>query len=155
MGLDDLQSERAYNSWAAYYRSKLANVLFFLELDRRLRRSGLTAVSVGAHPGFAATNLQFSGPRAGGTSMSARLLGLLTRLTAQPEQVGALPPLYAATAPDVVGGGYYGPSRLGETRGSPKPAHIARQGRDEETARRLWEISAELTHVRYEILAND
>jgi NAD(P)-dependent dehydrogenase (short-subunit alcohol dehydrogenase family) len=155
MGLDDLQSERAYNSWAAYNRSKLANVLFFLELDRRLRRSGLTAVSVGAHPGFAATNLQFSGPRAGGTSMSARLLGLLTRLTAQPEQMGALPPLYAATAPDVIGGGYYGPSRLGETRGAPKPAHIARQGRDEETARRLWEISAELTHVRYEILATD
>jgi NAD(P)-dependent dehydrogenase (short-subunit alcohol dehydrogenase family) len=154
VGLNDLQSERAYTPWMAYNRSKLANVLFFLELDRRLRRTGRTAFSVGAHPGFAATNLQYSGPRAGGTTISARLLGMLTRMTAKPAQRGALPLLYAATAPSVIGGGYYGPSRLGETRGYPKPAHIAKQGRDEEPARRLWEISAELTHVRYEILAN-
>jgi len=153
VGLDDLQSERAYSPWSTYNRSKLANVLFFLELDRRLRGGGRTAISIGAHPGYAATNLQYSGPRAGGTTISARLLGALTRLAAQPEAQGALPPLYAATAPGVTGGGYYGPARLGETRGDPKPAHIAKQGRDEEAARQLWEISAELTHVHYELLA--
>jgi NAD(P)-dependent dehydrogenase (short-subunit alcohol dehydrogenase family) len=155
VGFDDLQSERAYTPWTAYNRSKLANVLFFLELDRRLRRSGQRAVSIGAHPGYSATNLQFSGPREGGTTVSARLLGVLTRLVAQSDSQGALPSLYAATAPDVTGGGYYGPSRFRETRGHPKPAQIAKQGRDEEAARRLWETSAELTHVRYELLAAD
>jgi len=155
VGFDDLQSERAYWPWTAYNRSKLANVLFFLELDRRFRRSGRSAVSIGAHPGYSATNLQFSGPREGGTTVSARILGLLTRLVAQSDAQGALPSLYAATAPDVTGGGYYGPSHFRETRGYPMPAHIAKQGREEEAARRLWEISADLTHVRYELLAAD
>jgi NAD(P)-dependent dehydrogenase (short-subunit alcohol dehydrogenase family) len=153
VGLDDLQSERAYAPWSTYNRSKLANVLFFLELDRRLRRNGQTAVSVGAHPGYAATNLQRSGPQTGGPTLSSRLLAALTPLLAQSEEQGAWPSLYAATAAGVTGGGYYGPDRLGETRGHPRPAHIAKQGRDEDAARRLWEISAELTHVSYEALA--
>jgi len=83
--------------------------MFVLELDRRLRAAGLDVLSVGAHPGYSSTNLQFSGPRSGGTSFAALGLGLVTRLIAQPARQGALPILYAATAPDVRGGQYFGP----------------------------------------------
>jgi len=154
VGFDDLQSERAYAPWTAYNRSKLANVLFFTELDRRFRRGGLGAISLGAHPGYSATNLQFAGPRAGGTTVFARLLAVVTRLVAQSGAQGALPSLYAATALGATGGAYYGPTRLSELRGPPGPANIAKPGRDEEAAQRLWEISADLTRVRYELLRN-
>ena len=95
---DDLQAEHGYRPWGAYDQSKLANAMFVLELDRRLRAAGLDIVSAGAHPGFAHTNLQVSGPRSGGTSLVARGMGLATRLFAQPARDGALPTLYAATA---------------------------------------------------------
>src|SRR6266566_8234276 len=103
---DDLQGERRYAPWQAYDQSKLANAMFVLELDRRVRAAGLPVVSAGAHPGFAATNLQFTGPRSGGTSLTARGMGVATRLIAQSATEGALPLLYAATAPDVQGGQY-------------------------------------------------
>jgi NAD(P)-dependent dehydrogenase (short-subunit alcohol dehydrogenase family) len=117
IGFDDLQAERGYRPWPAYEQSKLANAMFVLELGRRLRAAGLDVVSAGAHPGFAATNLQVTGPRSGGGGLAARGMGLATRLFAQPARDGALPVLYAATAENVHGGEYFGPDGQGEMRG--------------------------------------
>ncbi len=155
-GIDfaDLQGEHHYAPWRAYDQSKLANAMFVLELDRRLRAAGLAVVSAGAHPGFAATNLQFTGPRSGGTSMAARALGAATRLLAQPAHDGALPLLYAATAPGVQGGQYFGPDGPGERRGHhPRQVEFSAAAHDQAAAARLWAVSAELTAVTFEALA--
>ena len=150
---DDLQAERAYQPWHAYEQSKLANAMFVLELDRRLRAAGLDVVSAGAHPGFAATNLQVTGPRSGGAGLMARGMGLATRLFAQPARDGALPVLYAATAPSVHGGEYFGPDGPGEMRGRhPKLVQFSRAAHDEAAAGRLWTVSEELTGVTFEAL---
>jgi NAD(P)-dependent dehydrogenase (short-subunit alcohol dehydrogenase family) len=150
---DDLQAERGYRPWGAYDQSKLANAMFVLELDRRLRAAGLGIVSAGAHPGFAHTNLQVSGPRSGGTNLVARGMGLATRLFAQPARDGALPTLYAATAADVHGGDYFGPDGPGEMRGHhPKLVQFSAAARDQAAAARLWAVSEELTGVTFEAL---
>lgn len=146
---DDLNAERAYSPWAAYGQSKLANLLFVLELQRRLTVAGSPVLSVGAHPGFAATKLL---TRAGNQwgSTAARLLDLVwTNVLTQSAAAGALPLLYAATMPDVRGGEYFGPSWLRETRGAPKRAYIARHAQDPEAAARLWEESERLTGVTF------
>ena len=151
---DDLQGERSYRPWGAYDQSKLANAMFVLELDRRLRAAGLDIVSAGAHPGFAHTNLQVSGPRSGGTSLVARVMGLATRLFAQPARDGALPTLYAATAGNVHGGDYFGPDGRGEMRGHhPKLVQFSAAAHDQAAAARLWAVSEELTGVTFEALA--
>ncbi|MBO0810033.1 MAG: SDR family oxidoreductase [Actinobacteria bacterium] len=153
IGFDDLQAERGYRPWGAYQQSKLANAMFVLELDRRLRAAGLDVVSAGAHPGFAATNLQFAGPRSGGTGLQARALGLATRLYAQPVSDGAVPLLYAATAPGVSGGEYFGPSGPGERRGRhPRQVQFSAAARDQAAAGRLWRVSEELAGVSFGIL---
>ena len=150
---DDLQGERRYRPWRAYDQSKLANAMFVLELDRRLRAAGLDILSVGAHPGFAATKLQVTGPRSGGTSLVARAMGLATRLFAQPAGDGVLPVLYAATAANVHGGEYFGPDGPGEMRGHhPKQVSFSRAAHDEAAAARLWAVSEELTGVTFEAL---
>ena len=150
---DDLQAEHGYRPWGAYDQSKLANAMFVLELDRRLRAAGLDIVSAGAHPGFAHTNLQVSGPRSGGTSLVARGMGLATRLFAQPARDGALPTLYAATAADVHGGEYFGPDGPGEMRGHyPKLVQFSAAAHDQAAAARLWAVSEELTGVTFEAL---
>jgi NAD(P)-dependent dehydrogenase (short-subunit alcohol dehydrogenase family) len=151
---DDLQGDRRYRPWQAYDQSKLANAMFVLELDRRLRAAGLDILSVGAHPGFAATKLQFTGPRSGGTSLVARATGLATRLFAQSASDGVLPVLYAATAANVHGGEYFGPDGPGEMRGHhPKLVSFSRAAHDEAAAARLWTVSEELTGVTFESLA--
>ncbi|HZC39715.1 MAG TPA: SDR family NAD(P)-dependent oxidoreductase, partial [Streptosporangiaceae bacterium] len=153
IGFDDLQAEHGYRPWPAYQQSKLANAMFVLELDRRLRAAGLDVVSAGAHPGFAATNLQFAGPRAGRTGFSARALGLATRLFAQPVSDGAVPLLYAATAPGVRGGEYFGPSGPGERRGHhPRQVQFSAAARDQAAAARLWQVSEELAGISFGIL---
>jgi NAD(P)-dependent dehydrogenase (short-subunit alcohol dehydrogenase family) len=150
---DDLQAGRAYQPWHAYEQSKLANAMFVLELDRRLRAAGLDVVSAGAHPGFAATNLQVTGPQSGGGRLMARGMGLATRLFAQSARDGALPVLYAATAPNVHGGEYFGPAGPGEMRGHhPKLVQFSRAAHDEAAAARLWAVSEELTGVTFEAL---
>jgi NAD(P)-dependent dehydrogenase (short-subunit alcohol dehydrogenase family) len=151
---DDLQGERRYGPWRAYDQSKLANAMFVLELDRRLRAADLGVVSAGAHPGFAATNLQVTGPRSGGTSLAARAMGLATRLIAQSARDGALPTLYAATAPEVRGGQYFGPDGRGEVRGHhPKQVEFSAAAHDQAAAARLWTVSEELTGVTFDTLA--
>ena len=153
INFDDLQSERNYQPWGAYAQSKLANAMFILEFDRRLRAAGLDVISVGAHPGFASTNLQISGPRSGGTSLMAHGMGFATRIFAQPASYGALPQLYAATAQGVHGGEYFGPDGPGEMRGHhPKLVQFSAAAHDEAAAARLWAVSEELTGVTFEAL---
>jgi NAD(P)-dependent dehydrogenase (short-subunit alcohol dehydrogenase family) len=149
---DDLQGERRYGRWLAYGQSKLANLLFAFELDRRARRAGLCLVSAAAHPGYAATNLQTAASKMDGAGLKTRIFELGNRIAAQTDADGALPALYAATAPDVQGGTYWGPTALFGMRGAPGPAAPTKAARDEETARRLWEVSEELTGVRFDAL---
>jgi len=148
---DDLQGEREYGKWSAYAQSKLANLLFALELDRRLDDTGVDdVVSLACHPGWAATNLQRRGPEQQGSKV--RLVGMqvANTLLAQDAEQGALPLLYAATAPDVAGGDYIGPDGFMGMRGYPTQDTPSERARDPETASRLWTVSADLTGVSYD-----
>ena len=150
INFDDLQRERRYGRWSAYAQSKLATLLFAFELDRRLRSAGSTVRSLAAHPGYAATNIQ----TAAATSRFDRLFGRIgsSRLFAQSAETGALPILYAATYPGLEGGAHIGPGRFFESRGYPKPgAGSSKAARDEEVARKLWEVSEGLTGVTFHI----
>ena len=142
----DLHGEKAYRRWGAYGQSKLANLLFMLELDRRARAAGAALTSVAAHPGYAATNLQRASP-----PLHERIAFRLGNLLfAQNAEMGALPPLYAATTPDLPGASYVGPSGRGEQRGPPTLVSMSERAQDAHTARRLWQVSEELTGVAYE-----
>lgn len=150
---DDLHGERSYGAWRAYAQSKLANLLFTFELQRRLARRGASAIAAASHPGYAATHLQEVGPRESGSALMGRVVALGNRLLAQDAAMGALPSLYAASASDVRGGDYFGPSSWFEMRGHPRRVGATARARDEQTAARLWAVSEELTGVRYEALA--
>jgi NAD(P)-dependent dehydrogenase (short-subunit alcohol dehydrogenase family) len=142
---DDLQSERWYWRWGAYGQSKLANLLFAFELDRRLRSAGSTVRSVAAHPGYAATNLQSAA-----VPQPDRALMVVSNLVmAQSAEMGALPILYAATEPGIEGGSYAGPDGLFEQRGHPKLVPASAAARKEDSAARLGDASEEMTGVRY------
>jgi NAD(P)-dependent dehydrogenase (short-subunit alcohol dehydrogenase family) len=149
---DDLQGSRRYGKWTAYAQAKLANQLFTRELDRRVTDRGVDLVSVAAHPGYAATNLQGVGPQMSGSPMMGRLTDLGNSIFAQSAAAGALPSLYGAAAPGVRGGQYFGPDRLFGMRGNPKPLSFVRAARDPATALRLWNVSEELTGVRFDPL---
>jgi NAD(P)-dependent dehydrogenase (short-subunit alcohol dehydrogenase family) len=149
----DLMSERSYHPWAAYARSKLANLLFMRELDRRSRLAGLDLVSVAAHPGFASTNLQYVGPRMARRRVAGAAMHVVTRTLAQSAAHGALPQLYAATAPDVVGGEFFGPRGLAEQRGRPTRVLVSALARDGVLAELLWDESERLTGVRFPALS--
>jgi NAD(P)-dependent dehydrogenase (short-subunit alcohol dehydrogenase family) len=138
---DDLQSERRYGRLRAYAQSKLANLLFVRELARRLAARGEAIVAAGAHPGSTRTNLQQHSP----------LFRAVVAVFSQESAGGALPTLYAATAPGVRGGDYFGPGRVFEMVGPPRPAFSTRASKDAETAKRLWEVSERLTGVAYGI----
>ncbi len=153
MRWDDLQWTRGYRKWLAYSQSKLANLLFAYELQRRLSAVGAKSISVACHPGYAATNLQAAGARMQGSSFLEATITLANRFFAQSAAMGALPTLYAATAPDVRGGDYIGPSGLGEQWGYPTAVRSNARSHDLEAQRRLWDISEQLTGVRYEALS--
>jgi NAD(P)-dependent dehydrogenase (short-subunit alcohol dehydrogenase family) len=143
--LDDLSWEhRPYKAWDAYSQSKLANLLFVLELQRRLTDAGSTVRAVAAHPGYAATNLQ--GRTA--SPISNFFASLANRLVAQSDTMGGLPTLYAATA-DIPGGTYIGPDGFRHMRGHPAVDTPALQALDPESARRLWDLSEQLTGVSW------
>ena len=142
---DDLGWEHDYTPRDAYQRSKLANAVFAVELDRRLRAAGSPVISVFAHPGYSDTNLQRTGP----TGLMRAALEIGNRLMAQGADKGALPQLYAATAPGVEGGDYYGPDGRREMRGHPTKVRAKSAAYDAEIGSRLWEVSEELTGVRY------
>ena len=137
----NLNAEQSYSRDKAYQQSKLANLLFAFELQRRFHFNGIDAISVAAHPGYAATKLQ-----------RYNLLFRFTNLFfAQSAADGALPTLYAASAPDVVGGEYYGPNGPAEMKGLPARVSPSPQAQDETIARQLWKVSEELTGVAYGI----
>ena len=146
---DDLQWEQRYDRWGAYAQSKLANLLFAYELQRRFIDSGINAISVGCHPGYAATNLQFAGPKMDGSIVGVWMMKLGNALFAQGKDTGALPTLYAAGAPDVNGCDYIGPIGLGGGRGYPGKVKSNNKSYDEALAKRLWKVSEELTKVFY------
>jgi NAD(P)-dependent dehydrogenase (short-subunit alcohol dehydrogenase family) len=136
---DDLNAEKSYDRSQRYSDSKLANMLFFFELDRRLREAGSAVTAVGCHPGIAATELgRHMGP--------LRMLFPLIGMTLNTPAMGAWPTLQAATA-TVVPGGYYGPSGLGETRGPSGQASRSQQAEDRALARRLWDVSVAMTGI--------
>jgi NAD(P)-dependent dehydrogenase (short-subunit alcohol dehydrogenase family) len=138
MNFDDLQWERSYRKWLAYGRSKLANLLFIFEFDRRARAAGSSVIATVAHPGYANTNLQ------SGTSFQ------WANFMAQSAADGALPTLYGATAPDAQGGEFYGPSGFLQQHGPPERVKASKKTYDTATARRLWEVSEQLTGVSYQ-----
>jgi NAD(P)-dependent dehydrogenase (short-subunit alcohol dehydrogenase family) len=137
MNFDDLHAEQSYRKWLAYGQSKLANLLFTFELDRRAKAAGNDLIATAAHPGYADTNLQ------SGTSFHG------SNFMAQSAAGGALPTLYGATAPDAQGGEFFGPSGFMQQRGAPKRVKAASKAYDTESARRLWEVSEQLTGVTY------
>jgi NAD(P)-dependent dehydrogenase (short-subunit alcohol dehydrogenase family) len=148
---EDLQSERKYNKWSAYSQSKLANMLFTLELQRRLARADSGTIALASHPGYAATELQATGPRMSGSRIMEQGSILFNRLFAQSAAGGALPSLYAATAPDLAGGELIGPGGFMQQRGAPKAVSPSKRASDPDLARRLWEVSEDLTGVKYPV----
>jgi NAD(P)-dependent dehydrogenase (short-subunit alcohol dehydrogenase family) len=147
INLDDLQSVAGYTPQRSYGNSKLANLMFALELQRRAERAGSTLVSTAAHPGLAVTGLITN--RDGiGSSALMRLVAPLNRLVSQSAAAGALPTLYAATR--AAPGSYTGPKRLHEWRGPPGPARVSSRAADPVVAGELWDVSSELTGVTFD-----
>ena len=141
INFDDLNSEKSYQKWLAYGQSKLANLLFAYELQRKLAAAGHDALSVAAHPGYSATNLQDS----------SGIFSALNPLMAQSAAMGALPALFAATHPEVKGGDFIGPRSFGGWRGYPAKAKSNLASYDESVAKKLWKVSEELTGVSYSL----
>jgi NAD(P)-dependent dehydrogenase (short-subunit alcohol dehydrogenase family) len=141
--LDDLNWEKGYKRWPAYGQSKLANLLFTFELQRRLAAAGSPVRALAAHPGYASTNLQFHT-----ASIQDKLMGVMNHVLAQSADMGALPTLFAATQ-DLPGGSYVGPDGIGEQRGHPKLVGCTAAARDEAVAAQLWERSEALTGVTF------
>jgi NAD(P)-dependent dehydrogenase (short-subunit alcohol dehydrogenase family) len=142
----DLQSEKAYVPMEAYGQSKLACLMFAFELLRRSSASHWGITSIGAHPGVSRTDLLHNSPgRWSAAGMARSFLWFMF----QPAAQGALPTLYAATAPHAAPGGYYGPSRFNEIRGLPAPAKIPAQATDTSVANRLWQVSEQLAGVAF------
>jgi NAD(P)-dependent dehydrogenase (short-subunit alcohol dehydrogenase family) len=148
--LDDLQSTRRYSPWEAYGQSKLANLLFTFELQRRLAAAGTRTIAVAAHPGWARSNLTHD--LAGIQQQLFRLAKPLADLTAQSPAMGALPTLRAAVDPSAQGGDYFGPDGVMEWRGYPHRVGTSAKARDLVTAGRLWDASNGLTGATWEAL---
>jgi NAD(P)-dependent dehydrogenase (short-subunit alcohol dehydrogenase family) len=145
---DPRNDQRRYHKWASYAESKLANLLFAFELERRARAAGTTVQSMAAHPGYAATNL-FTGMNLGGSRPDGAIVVAASRLLGQSAAMGAQPTLMAATMPGLPGGSFIGPRGIGEMRGSPTRVTPSRAARNEELASSLWQVSEEATRVYF------
>ena len=141
INFDDLNSEKSYQKWLAYGQSKLANLLFAYELQRRSAKNGDNPISIAVHPGYAATNLQ----------NSSSFFSFTNNFMAQSQEMGALPTLYAATNPEIEGGEFIGPDGFLAQRGYPHKARSSARSYDPETAQRLWQVSEKLTGVRFDV----
>ena len=144
---EDLQGEHGYHRNRYYAQSKLANVVFALELHRRLRTAGFALRSLLAHPGYTATNLQSAGP----TGAGKLLMKVTNKVFAQDVAMGALPQIYAAAGADVESGQFWGPESRNETKGFPALVEPLDEARDREVGRKLWDISEELTGVHIDL----
>ncbi|MGC2162706.1 MAG: oxidoreductase [Silvibacterium sp.] len=146
---NDLQWTRGYKPWPAYRQSKLSNLYFAFELDRRLRAAHPAIASIAVHPGISRTNLFKAGP-----GQKKNLVGivvpLVTSFIAQSDAQGALPTLYGATAPQALSGHFYGPNGFQEIRGYPVEVRAEAQAYDEAVAAHLWNVSEELTEVHFD-----
>lgn len=149
MDFGNLDAANGYSKWPAYSMSKLANLLFTCELQRRAEQAGAALTAVAAHPGYSRTHLQSAGPTMAGSRIALAGWKVLN-LIGQSASRGALPTIYAATSPDMAGGDYAGPNGLGELRGNPVKVKMTRAARNRDDAARLWAVSEELTGVRYE-----
>ena len=149
LALNDLQSAKSYDPMRAYRQSKLAMLVFAIELQRRAEQNQWPLRSYAAHPGWARTEIIGNGLGGGAPGLKERLIAGAFGMMAQSATEGALPILYAAMAPEPVPGGYYGPTNLGETRGSPGPARVFPQAMDTEAGNRLWALSEQLTGVTF------
>lgn len=147
INFDDLHFKKSYKPYDAYAASKLANLLFTKELQRLFDQKGITnVISVGAHPGYTATNLQSSGP-----AMPQWFINPLNACFGMRLEKGALSQIYAAVSEEVEKGGYYGPDGFYEIWGYPGRAQEAPAANDQETAKKLWEVSEQLTGVKYQL----
>jgi protochlorophyllide reductase len=148
MNLDNLMNEKSYNRWRAYGKSKLANLLFAYELQRRLKAAGAPTISLAAHPGIAASNLR-EDLKSRQTPFLYRIQGYFWELLTQSVEMGALPQLYAATALEVKGGEFYTPTGFYNLWGYPKKSRSSHRSYDERFAAQLWNLSEDLTGVKY------
>jgi NAD(P)-dependent dehydrogenase (short-subunit alcohol dehydrogenase family) len=153
MDFTNLDWERGYQPWAAYRRTKLANLLFGFELHRRLSRAQSPATSFIVHPGVSHTNLFAAGPGSGGGFL-AKIIPPFIALVAQSDAQGALPTLYAATSPDAQAGRFYGPDGFRQMRGYPVEVRAEQQAYDESLAAQLWQVSEQRTGVHYPLPAS-
>ncbi len=150
INFNDINYEhRKYKKWEAYAQSKLANLLFAFELQNKLAIAGKKTISVAAHPGYARTHLQEKGAEMQGRKIAKFFAKIGNALFAQSSQKGALPQIYAGTADDGLGGDYYGPSGIFESRGYPKKVSPSKRARDRDAMAKLWNLSEELTDVHY------
>jgi NAD(P)-dependent dehydrogenase (short-subunit alcohol dehydrogenase family) len=149
---DDLMGERGYDAWGWYGQSKLANLLFTYELQRRLEARGARAIALACHPGYSATALQHKGPEMEGSKLKGAFMSIGNALLAQSSAMGALPTLRAACDPGAKGGDYYGPRGLGEFAGYPTLVRSNARSYDREVQQRLWDESAKLTGVTFSAL---
>lgn len=145
---DDLNWEHGYDRWRAYGQSKLANLLFCYELQRRLEKQHPNVISLACHPGYASTHLQTAGAEMSGNTLTAGVMKIGNTLFAQSAEAGAWPTVFAATSPDVHGGDYVGPG-IFRIWGRPTRQRSSGRSHDVEVAQRLWEVSEELTGVRF------
>ena len=145
INFDDLQSEKSYSKIGAYSQSKLACLMYAYELQRRLDKAGKKTISVAAHPGASTTNLDQHLPR-----LAVKIIMPILKATiAQSPAAGAEPTLYAALGKDVKGGDYFGPGGFGEFSGRAKKVESTKLSHDKEIAKKLWEVSEELTDISY------
>jgi NAD(P)-dependent dehydrogenase (short-subunit alcohol dehydrogenase family) len=152
MHWDDPHGRSSYRKWPAYGQSKLANLLFMFELDRRARAHGTNLLAAAAHPGYAATHLQNATYEMSGNRVMTEIINFANRFIAQSDEHGAWPQLYGATMPDAEGGTYYGPSGAFEMKGHPTVVKSIAAARRPEDGQRLWELSERETGVTYKWL---
>jgi NAD(P)-dependent dehydrogenase (short-subunit alcohol dehydrogenase family) len=145
---DDLAWEKNYSPMGAYQQTKVANLLFGFELERRLRAAGARATSLVVHPGVSATNIFNAGAGSSG-SLRAKIIQALLPVLGQSDEQGSLPTLYGAVSPDAEGGHYYGPDGFMEIKGYPVEVEAKPQAKDEAAAEKLWALSEEATGVKY------
>lgn len=147
---ENLMLEEEYDKWDAYANSKLANVLFANELQRKLEEQDLDMKSIACHPGYASTNLQYRGPEEEGSKLKLFGMKIANTLLAQSAEKGALPMLYSSVSTDIEGGEYIGPDGLGNMRGYPEKQESSEESQDKNVAEALWTRSESLTDVDFQ-----
>jgi NAD(P)-dependent dehydrogenase (short-subunit alcohol dehydrogenase family) len=149
INFEDINNEKNYSRTGVYSQSKLANLLFAFELNRKFQEHNIKSISLAVHPGYSSTNLQLTGPALGGASLFSRVYKVTNAVFAQSVDRGALPLIYASVASDVHGGDYIGPNGMKSMRGYPKRLKAKKTAYDKESAQKLWKISEEKTGLVY------